>query len=264
MGDHFAGIGTQIPRPHVYQHQIVEYQGGLVAHPVREIDTSQYLSREIDQHLIDITVKEVVYEEGLPTDELAAELMEELRDRFQLEGCVVDDELGQLYYGMENLGVWKMNINPNISAPAKLIVKVLKAKSEPGAHEFPAGVPRLTNDIEGMALHYGPHGKGALIVSIQGLDEYAFFDRQSSEYLGSFKLTLGENDPITETDGLELLSAPIGSAYPAGMLVVHDHHNTDGSGTILNGNYKFISLDDIFVHFPQLKYGDYIYNPRLP
>ena len=246
----------------IYQHLIVEKNGKLEAIPVRAIDTSLYLSREIDQHLIDITVKEVVYEENLPKGGLIAEITEEIRDRFQLEGCVADDESGYLYYGMENLGVWKIAFDPRSKAPAKLIVKVLKAKSEPNSHVFSDGVPRLANDIEGMALHYGPNGQGALIVSIQGLDEYAFFDRVTDEYLGSFSLTLSESDPITETDGLELLSTPMGAAFPMGMLVVHDHHNTDGSGNVINANYKIASLGDILAHFPKLKYENYVYDPR--
>lgn len=89
---------------------------------MRGIDASAFVAREQDQHLIDIAVREVMHEKALPTDELATELSEELRDRFQLEGCVVDDEKEILYYGMENLGVWKLHLGGN--DPARLIAKV--------------------------------------------------------------------------------------------------------------------------------------------
>lgn len=246
----------------IYQHQIIVRNGVLQARPVRDIDTSLFLDRKMDQHLMEITVKEVVYEGKGSTAELVDEITEELRDRFQLEGCVADDETGYLYYGMENLGLWKMPINPRNNAKAVLIAQASKAKSEPDSNIFDEGIPRLVNDIEGMAMHYGPNGNGALIVSIQGLDEYAFFDRISGGYIGSFKLTYGDKDPVTETDGIELISAPMGKDFPEGILVVHDHHNTDDEGNILNGNYKIISLKDVLVHFPELSFDGFTYDPR--
>mgnify|MGYP001549631721 CR=1 FL=1 len=246
----------------IYQHQIIEEAGLLKAKFLRIIDSSKYLSREVDQHLIAVTVKETIYEEVLPKAALVAEVIEELEERFQLEGCVADDELGFLYYGMENLGVWKIRIDPRFRQKAILIARVAKAKSEPGARDFAPGVPRLVNDIEGLAMHYGPSGKGALLVSIQGLDEYAFLDRNTHEYLGSFKLRLSDKDPVTETDGLDLLSSPVGSSFPEGVLVVHDHHNTNDAGELLNGNYKIVSLKSVLEHFPTLRYRGYRYNPR--
>jgi 3-phytase len=245
----------------IYQHQLKEEKGKLISEYVKTIDSSSYLTKKMDQHLIDITIKEVLYEEDeLSTAELAVELAEEIGDRFQLEGCVVDDENNTLYYGMENLGVWKFNLGDN--HPVELIATVSKAKSEPNADIFPEGTPRLTNDIEGLAMHYGPDGKGALIVSVQGINEYAFFDRQNNKYIGSFRLNYGTADPITETDGLELLSASLSPEFPLGVFVVHDHHNTDDAGKILNGNYKITSNLDIFKFFPQLVYKNYIYDPR--
>ena len=246
----------------IYQHQLVEDEGALQAKFVRIIDTSLYLSRELDQHLIAITVKETIYDEVLPKDLLVAEVIEELDERFQLEGCVVDDAFGFLYYGMENLGVWKVRISPRLRSKPVLITQVLRAKSEPGARQLPPNVPRVINDIEGMAMHYGPSGKGALVVSIQGLDEFAFFGRQNHEYLGSFKIRFTSKDPVTETDGFDLLSSSVGSSFPEGVLVVHDHHNTDGAGNLLNGNYKIVSLADVLKHFPALRYGGYRYDPR--
>ena len=83
----------------------MEEGGTLRAKFIRVIDTSKFLMREVDQHLIEMTVRETIYESELPKEELVAEVIEELSERFQLEGCVADDELGFFYYGMENLGV---------------------------------------------------------------------------------------------------------------------------------------------------------------
>ena len=193
---------------------------------------------------------------------LIAELNEELRDRFQLEGCVVDDTNNTLYFGMENLGIFKLNLGDRSNGHPTLIAKVLKSKSEPAADRIQEGLPRVINDVEGLALLHGPNGEGALMVSVQGLNEYALFDRKTDNYIGSFKLTHGNSDPVTETDGLETISTPLGPEYPDGLLVVHDHLNTNGKGQVLNANYKLIGLTEILNAFPSLKPADFTYNPR--
>ena len=246
----------------IYQHAIYSKNGQFRLRYIRTIDTARYLTRAVDQHLINVTVNEVVWESDLEKNELSAEINEELRDRFQLEGCVVDDTNNTLYYGMENLGVFKFNLNARKYERPVLIARVLKAKSEPGSDSIEEGVPRVINDVEGLAMLHGPNGQGALIVSVQGLNEYALFDRKTDEYIGSFKLDHGAGDPVTETDGLDIISTPLGPEYPNGLLAVHDHLNTDGSKQVLNANYKLTSLTEILDFFPVLKFEGFTYNPR--
>jgi len=246
----------------IYQHAIYSENGQFKLRHIRTIDTAKYLTRPVDQHLINITVNEVVWESELEKNELIAEINEELRDRFQLEGCVVDDINSTLYYGMENPGVFKFNLNTRKNEHPVLIAQVLKAKSEPGSDSIKEGVPRIINDVEGMALLHGPNGQGALIVSVQGLNEYALFDRKTDEYIGSFKLDHGAGDPVTETDGLDITSAPLGPEYPNGLLAVHDHMNTNSNKQVLNANYKLKSLTEILDFFPSLGFKDFEYNPR--
>lgn len=162
----------------IHQHEIVFKGDQLYLKWVRTLYTDKYLTREQDNHSIDITMKEVIWEENLPKEELLIEVKEKVEERFQLEGCVADDENEVLYYGMENLGVFKVGVippripwgRPNV----KMIARVVKSKTEPNMDRFPKDVPRIVNDIEGLALHYGPDGRGALVVSIQRLDEFAF------------------------------------------------------------------------------------------
>ena len=246
----------------IYQHAIYSKNGQFKLRHIRTIDTARYLSRPVDQHLINVTVNEVVWESDLEKNGLSTEINEELRDRFQLEGCVVDDTNNTLYYGMENLGVFKFNLNARKNDWPVLIATVLKAKSEPGSDSIEEGVPRVINDVEGLALLHGPNGQGALIVSVQGLDEYAFFDRKTDKYIGSFKLDHGAGDPVTETDGLDITNAPLGPEYPNGLLVVHDHMNTNGNKQVLNANYKLKSLTEILNFFPSLEFEGFKYNPR--
>jgi 3-phytase len=172
------------------------------------------------------------------------------------------DTNNTLYYGMENLGVFRFNLNARNNEHPVLIAKVLKAKSEPGADNIKEGVPRVINDVEGLALLHGPNGQGALTVSVQGLNEYAFFDRKTDRYIGSFKLNHGSSDPVTETDGLEIISTPLGPEYPNGLLAVHDHTNTNSNNQVLNANYKLKSLTEILDFFPLLKFEGFKYNPR--
>jgi 3-phytase len=245
----------------IYQHVIYSENGQFKLRHIRTIDTAEYLTRSVDQHLINVTVNEVVWESDQEKKELIAEINEELHDRFQLEGCVVDDTNNTLYYGMENLGVFKFNLTRKNERPV-LIAKVLKAKSEPGSDNIKEGVPRVINDVEGLALLHGPNGQGALIVSVQGLSEYAFIDRKTDEYIGSFKLDHGAGDPVTETDGLDITSASLGPEYPNGLLTVHDHMNTNSNKQVLNANYKLISLTEILDSFPSLEFEGFKYNPR--
>ena len=245
----------------IYQHAIYSMNDLFKLEYIRTIDTAKYLTRSVDQHLINITVNEVVWESDLEKNELIAEINEELHDRFQLEGCVVDDTNNTLYYGMENLGVFKFNLTRKNERPV-LIAKVLKAKSEPGSDSIKEDVPRVINDVEGLALLHGPNGQGALIVSVQGLNEYAFFDRKTDKYIGSFKLEHGANDPVTETDGLEIISTPLGPEHPNGLLAVHDHMNTNSNKQALNANYKLKSLTEILDFFPSLEFKGFKYNPR--
>ena len=244
----------------IYQHAIYSENGQFKLRYIRTIDTAKYLTRAADQHLINVTVNEVVWESDLEKEGLIAEINEEIRDRFQLEGCVVDDTNNTLYYGMENLGVFKFKLNAR-KRPI-LIARVLTAKSTPDSDSIKEGTPRVINDVEGLALLHGPNGQGALIISVQGLNEYALFDRKTDEYIGSFKLAHGAGDPVTETDGLDITSAPLGPEYPNGLLAVHDHLNTNSNKQISNANYKLKSLTEILDFFPSLKFEGFKYNPR--
>jgi 3-phytase len=134
----------------------------------------------------------------------------------QVEGCVADDETGMLYVGEEDVGIWRQGAEPQ-GGPARTMLAAVKDN------------PALKDDMEGMGLYKLDAKRGYLIVSSQGNDSYAVFRREGGNaYVGSFQV--GANaaegiDGISETDGLEVVSASAGGIYAGGLMVAQDGRN---------------------------------------
>ena len=134
----------------------------------------------------------------------------------QTEGCVADDETGDLYVGEENFGIWKYSAEPDGGDDRKLVDSV----DENG---------NLTADVEGLALYHGKDGAGYLVASNQGADNYALYEREEdNKFIGIFHVVADEAtgiDGSSETDGLAVNSAYLGPDFPDGLLVVQDGRN---------------------------------------
>jgi 3-phytase len=238
----------------LYQHEVLEENSKLNLIQRRVFDFSKIIKLSTDAKLAEFVVQDVLgeYRTGeIERADLSNEITEELGQRYQLEGCAADDENGILYVGMEKLGIFKIDLERQDFTP-HLMMETVHSKDSQNAESFPPNTPRITDDVEGIALFNGKNGEEFLIVSIQGISEYALYDRKNETYLGSFKLALNEKDPITLTDGLDILAMPSGEMFPEGFMVVHDHENTDENGEIQNGNYKIVGLREIF---QTLNYG---------
>ncbi|MDX9905473.1 MAG: phytase [Bacteroidales bacterium] len=150
----------------------------------------------------------------------------------QLEGCVGDDELGFLYVGEEDFGIWKFAAHPD-SVPKGTIVDDLSNKA-------------LKDDIEGMSIYYKNNGTGYLVVSSQGNHSFAVYRREGkNEYIASFSVADGEKiDGVSETDGIDVTSVALGPDYPSGIFVAQDGYNYDGS-TLVNQNFKVVNWEKI-------------------
>lgn len=131
----------------------------------------------------------------------------------QTEGCVVDDATGDLYVGEEDAGIWLMSLADPKRPPAA----VAKVDGQ-----------RLVADTEGLTI-VRDGGTSYLIASSQGDSAYPVWERTAAglRYVGRFRIEGGDIDPVTQTDGLDIWSGPIGS-FPDGALAVHDH--CDGEG----------------------------------
>jgi 3-phytase len=101
-------------------------------------------------------------------------------------------------------------------------------------------------DIEGLEIWAGPSGTGFIVLSNQGADNYAVYRREGNNaYVGSFHIVADADrgiDGVSETDGLDVVSGPLGARFPDGLLVVQDGRNLSPRE---RQNYKFVSWRDI-------------------
>ena len=95
----------------------------------------------------------------------AIELVREIAVGSQAEGCAADDELGQLYIAEEDVGLWVYSAEPDGGEQRTAI-----DKTEGG---------NLNADVEGVSIYYGANGKGYVIASNQGEDNYAVYRREA-------------------------------------------------------------------------------------
>jgi 3-phytase len=147
----------------------------------------------------------------------------------QTEGCVADDELGQLYVGEEDVGIWKYGAEPTAGAARSQVDRV--------------GGGHLVADVEGLALVYGANGTGYLLASSQGDSAIAVYERAGGNaFVKRFSIAgHGGIDAVSGTDGIDVTSANAGPGFEHGVLVAHDAANSGGR----NSNLKYVPLKQI-------------------
>jgi 3-phytase len=171
-----------------------------------------------------------VWSEG---DRILADPVRRFTVGSQSEGCAADDETGALYVAEEGIGLWRYEADPDSGNRRRAIDRI-------------GGGSGLVPDLEGVAIWRGPGGRGYIVLSNQGADNYAVYRREGDNaFVGHFRIAehgeLGI-DGTSETDGLEVASHPIGSRYPAGLLVVQDGSNEPAGQ---HQNFKLVSWEDV-------------------
>jgi myo-inositol-hexaphosphate 3-phosphohydrolase len=143
-----------------------------------------------------------------------------------VEGCVADDEAGHLFLGEEEEGIWRYGAEPDAGA-----ARVQVDTTGTGGH--------LSADVEGLALYDAGGGAGYLLASSQGNSTYVVYDRRPPH---AHRLTfrIGSNaglgiDAVSGTDGIEVTSAALGSAFTGGLFVAQDDSNPGA-----NQNFKLV------------------------
>lgn len=161
-------------------------------------------------------------------EKVKAEVVREFALESQTEGCVADDANGALYLGEEDVGLWRYSAEPDGGTARKSI------DTTNGGH--------LTADVEGMGLYLQADGKGWLVVSSQGSNDYAVYRRDgNNEYVGRFSVVANDAsgiDGISETDGLDVSSANLGGLYAQGIFIAQDGRNITPSE---RQNFKFVA-----------------------
>jgi 3-phytase len=149
----------------------------------------------------------------------------------QAEGCAADDASGRLYIAEENIGLWRYSAEPN-DGSRRVEVDTVK-----NGH--------LTDDVEGVTIFYGVGDQGYLIVSSQGSNDYNVYRRDGNNaFIGKFAIVAEEqaSDGTSDTDGIDVTSTPLGSAFAHGVFVAQDGDNTAPDA---NQNFKLVPWERI-------------------
>jgi 3-phytase len=164
---------------------------------------------------------------------LTGKLVREFTVGTQAEGCAADDETGALYIAEEDVGLWRYSAEPDGGTERRQLDSTGKSG-------------RLKADVEGVGIFRGRNGAGYLVVSNQGADNYAVYRREGDNaFIGFFSIVANDEsgiDGASETDGLEVASAPLGRSFPQGMVVVQDGRNIS---PVERQNFKLIPWERI-------------------
>ena len=151
----------------------------------------------------------------------------------QAEGCAADDETGALYVAEEAGGFFRYSAKPDGGSERKEIDRV----------DSPNGI---VADIEGVEIWAGPDGTGIHRPVEPGRGQLrGLSPRRRQRLRGIFHIVADPDrgiDGVSETDGLDVVSAPLGAKFPDGLLVVQDGRNLSPRE---RQNYKFVSWRDI-------------------
>lgn len=224
---------------------------------ISEVDevygTCMYHSRKTNDYYVFVNGKMGQIEQWklFPTEnnKIDAEVVRVLSVSSQPEGMVADDENAVLFVGEEGNGIWKFDAEPDGESVGSFI-------SFSGADN-----PEIEFDVEGLAIFYLPDGNGYLIMSSQGNNSYAVFERGGrNEYITSFTVSEGSIDAAEETDGLDVSNFGFNEEFPGGVFIVQDGFNFDGD-SLKSQNFKFVDWRTIAYRIdPDMKI-DPLYNP---
>jgi 3-phytase len=142
-----------------------------------------------------------------------ARKVRELDSGGEAEGCVADDQLGQLYVGNHEAGIFRFGAEPADGTAAVQI-----DTTGPGGH--------LVADVEGLNLVRTSRRQGYLIASSQGNNSFAVYDRATGRFVKSFHVRGGSDELITEIDGMDATTSNLGTAFPRGVFVVQADSQT--------------------------------------
>jgi 3-phytase len=125
------------------------------------------------------------------------------------EAVAVDDELGYVYYAEEDQAIHKWHADPD-HPDAKQELATFATEG-------------WTGDREGIGIYAHPDGTGYIVCTdqIEGSSRYTLFRREGEsgkphDHSQPVQVLIGGAD---DTDGIETISASLGSRFPQGVLI---------------------------------------------
>jgi 3-phytase len=121
------------------------------------------------------------------------------------EGSVCDDENAVVFFGEEDVAIWKFGAEPGDPTVGTAVATVGDASG-------------IAADIEGLTLYYAANGEGYLIASSQGTDSYRVYQRKAPHaFVDSFSVAGARN-----SDGIDVTNVNLGPSFPKGAFVLHN------------------------------------------
>ncbi|MCA9109830.1 MAG: phytase, partial [Planctomycetaceae bacterium] len=117
------------------------------------------------------------------------------------EGAVADDSTGLLYIAEETKGIWRLGAEPGDPTSGELIAEV--------------GKRGIQGDLEGLALTKTGNGT-FLLFSDQGTSTIHVMPLDGTGLTLPFAVSGAK-----ETDGIDVLMAPLGNQFPRGLFACH-------------------------------------------
>lgn len=196
-----------------------------------------YHNKAINKHYAFVNGKNGVLEqwELFATGDhlIDGKIVRKMRVGSQPEGMVADDELGNLFVGEEDKGIWLFSALADADSSKTLIA------------ESDSTNRNIVYDMEGLSIYYAANHKGYLIASSQGNNSYAVFNRAGNhEYLGSFSVLEQTIDGTEETDGLDVINIGLGAQFSMGFFIAQDGFNFDGD-SMKTQNFKMVPWEQI-------------------
>lgn len=172
-------------------------------------------------------------------NEVTGKLLRTLKLGTQPEGMVADDQLGIVYFGEEDKGIWRVGAEPTSPSTPEFVLNS-------GAENA-----NIAYDIEGLCIYSTTDSTGYLIASSQGNNSYAIFERQGkNRYLGSFVMADGGAiDGTYDTDGIDVTASNLGGIFEKGVFVAQDGDNRDENGKGQPQNFKIVPASAILEIF---------------
>ena len=154
------------------------------------------------------------------------------KDRYQFdtqtEGCVVNEQDGQLFVGEEGRGIWRVDL---ASSERTLFAAI------------DGNASGLVADVEGLDLYQLGDAR-YLVASSQGDNTFIVYDLDTATQLTKFRVGPSDQiDGVSETDGIAVHEGSM-PGFPNGVLIVQDGVNED-NGVSVNQNFKWIDWQQI-------------------